>query len=117
VKNYCRAKVLKQRRNKMKRFWEKEKVMIKERSFSMLLAMGENEYNIICIERFRSERELSYEYQTRVIYRLKDHNNGVKAGMFQKETTEVYDFELNDEQHEKLIEEISKKIACIVISK
>ena len=30
----------------MVRFWEKEKVMIKERIFSMLLAMGENEHNM-----------------------------------------------------------------------
>jgi len=106
----------------MVRFWEKEKVMIKERIFSMLLAMGENEHNIICIERFMYARGqpleyIPHEYKTRVVYRVKDRNNyDCKPGTLPR-TTEVYDFELNDAQHEKLIEEISKKIVCIVISK
>lgn len=105
----------------MKRFWEKEKVMIKERTFSMLLAMGENEYNIICVERFmhrrgRPEENIPHEYQTKVVYRIKENDIAVKPGMLPR-ITAGYDFELTDEQHEKLIEEISKGIKCIVIGK
>lgn len=45
----------------MKRFWEKEKVMIKERTFSMLLAMGENEYNM-CREIYECTRYARKKY-------------------------------------------------------
>lgn len=62
------------------------------------------------------EKNIPHEYQTKVVYRVKENDIAVKPGTLPR-ITAGYDFELTDEQHEKLIEEISKKIPCIVISK
>ena len=99
----------------MVRFWEKEKVMIKERSFSLLLALEDNDYKIIHVKRFLyrsggirlSNNEYRDEYGTSIMYKLVNGKNELTT----------CEYALTDEQHEKLIEEISKKIKCIVIGK